>query len=112
MPSICKVETVESELQYHGPPISINLRPLLVVTTCAIRTNGLGLSFESLSIAKEHIQNFPCFDVNSFLNFKLFKYYLIMNCMHVLVMKKKCSTTSGSGSSYSNKLLIHADSNP
>ncbi len=82
MPSICKVETVESELQYHEPPISISQRPLLVVTTCAIRTNGLGLSLESLSTAKENYSNFPCFDVNTFLNFKQFKYYLNINCMH------------------------------
>jgi len=38
---------------------------------------------------KRAYSNFPCFDVNSFLNFKHFKYYLIMNCMHVLVMKTK-----------------------
>jgi hypothetical protein len=88
MPSICKVETVESELQYLGPPISIKQRPLPVVTTYAIRTNGLGVSFKSLSTAKEDYSNFPCIDVNSFCNFKHFKYYLINNGMHDLVMKK------------------------
>ncbi len=47
-----------TELQCLRPLISTNQRPLLVVTTYAIRTNGLGVSFKSLSTGKRTIRIF------------------------------------------------------